>query len=123
MERCAYELDTNLLLTAVRHLLYCCITHGGWVDRFVGVTAVLRNAVLLYYRVVGWWIGSFLWCVAVVCPRGFVGYFVLSFSRYRPRAGIVQRTTSSRVFLVYAGRAFFQCVRSNVGNLGFVDRD
>ena len=27
--------------TAVRHLLYCCTTHGAWVDRFVGVTAVL----------------------------------------------------------------------------------
>ena len=31
--------------TAVRHLLYCCNT--WWVDRFVGVTVVLRSAVLL----------------------------------------------------------------------------
>ena len=56
MERCAYELDTwYTSTTAVSHLLYCCITHGGWVDCFVGVTAVLRTAVLLYeqYRVVG----------------------------------------------------------------------
>ena len=59
----AYELDTHLLL-----LLYviCCtaVTHG-WVDRLVGVTAVLRTAVL-WYRVVGGWIGLF---VAVVCLR------------------------------------------------------
>ena len=33
--------------TAVSHLLNCFITHGGWVDRFVGVTAVLRTVVLL----------------------------------------------------------------------------
>ena len=24
--------------TAVNHLTYCCITHRGWVDRFVGTT-------------------------------------------------------------------------------------
>ena len=39
--------------TAVSHLLYCCMTHGGWVDRFAGVTAVIRTAVLLQHRVVG----------------------------------------------------------------------
>ena len=43
----------------------------------MGVTAVLRTAVLLWYRVVGLWISSFLWCVAVVYPHGFVGYFIL----------------------------------------------
>ena len=46
-------LDDGTLRTNWTHvlLLYviCCtaVTHGGWVDRFVGVTAVLRTAVLL----------------------------------------------------------------------------
>ena len=69
-------------------------------DRLVGVTAVLGTAVLLlYYRVVGGWIGSSLWCVAVVCPRvRGLFLFILIFSRYnRPRAGVVQRTTSDDI--------------------------
>ena len=46
-------------------------------DGFVGVTVVLRAAVLLLYRVVSACMGSFLWCVAVVCPHGLVGFFIL----------------------------------------------
>ena len=45
----------------------------------------------------GAWIGSFLWCVPVVCPRGLAGYLlllILFVPLYRPRAGIIQRTTS-----------------------------
>jgi len=45
-------LHTSINTTAVTPLLllYCCITtkcHRGWADRFVGVTAALRTAVLL----------------------------------------------------------------------------
>ena len=38
-----------LVLTAVTLFLYSYITkcHGGWMDRFVGVTAVVRTAALL----------------------------------------------------------------------------
>ena len=74
-------------------LLYplCCtvVIRGVWVDRFVGVTAVLRSAVLL--KVVGW-IASLLLCVPVVRPRRRDHFFFLPL--YRPRDGIVQRTSS-----------------------------
>ena len=77
-------------------LLYplCCtvVIRGVWVDRFVGVTAVLRSAVLL--KVVGW-IASLLLCVRLVNPR--LREFFL-FTLYRPRAGIVQHTTSNTYY-------------------------
>ena len=36
-----------LILLYVIYLLYCCNTVHGWVNRFVGVTVVLRSVVLL----------------------------------------------------------------------------
>ena len=63
--------------TAVSHLHYCSITHGASVDRFVGVTAVLRTAVLLYVVQGCGWVDRF---VPVVCPHGFVGYFYFCYS-------------------------------------------
>ena len=35
-----------LLYVIIPVLLTLTVIHGGWVDRFVGVTAVLRSAVL-----------------------------------------------------------------------------
>ena len=51
-----------------------------------------RYYVLLYYRVAGW-IGS------RVCTRVPV-FFFFALTLYRPRAGIVQRTTSNRLLLL-----------------------
>ena len=60
-------------------------------DGFVSVTSVLRTAVL-ENRLVDAWIGSFLWCVAVV--RGLLLLTRVFFSsRYTgPALAIVQRT-------------------------------
>ena len=86
--------------TAVRHLLYCCITRGGWVDRFVGVPAVPRTAILLWCCNTGLWVGASVrscGVVAVSCSHGFVGcfFFLFFLPLYRPRAGIVERATSA----------------------------
>ena len=67
----AYELDTHLLLLYV--ICSTAATHGGWVDRLVGVTAVLRTT--------GLWVGgSVRWCV-----HGFVGYFLFCFVLFSSR--------------------------------------
>ena len=36
-----------IILLYTRYVICIAVIHGGWVDRFVGVTVVLRPAVLL----------------------------------------------------------------------------
>ena len=73
-------LSLDLYYCCIRHFCCTAVIHGGWVDRFVGVTVVLCFAVLLS---VGEYIASLLLCVPVVCPRlllFFFSFFLFSFS-------------------------------------------
>ena len=87
--------------TAVSHLLYYCITKGGWVDRFVGVTDVLRAAVVQGCG----WVDRFvpMVCCCGVSMRGLFLFLLFFLPLYRPRhAGVVQRTTINYVPLLIA---------------------
>ena len=67
---------------------------GGWIAWWVS----LLYYVLLYCCSTGLWVGGSVRS----CVHGLVGFFVFLFfflPLYRPRAGIVQRTTSVKSFV------------------------
>ena len=95
------SLSTSINTTAAvyRHFLYCCITWwvgGSLRGRYCCCTTFCCTAV-------SGWVDRSVAVVVCSCRlvHGFVGYFFFCFSSFfflplcRPRAGIVQRTTST----------------------------